>query len=425
VAAAGRQVAAHAGLTFFGLMAGNVLSYVFYALVSRALGVEAYGAFSAVVAFVMILQVPAMIVQMVVAKLASDFTVMPERLVGLVRAVDRTAFLVSLVAAALLAIFAVPLAALLNLNDTLLVVLAACSLGGAIMLLFFRGVLQGTSAFGAFAISNVAENLGKAVCAPVLGLIGGLRGALAGMAIGYGLAAYYTYAAGRPHRHGTHERFSLRSVASMSGYVALAVIGINVLLLYDVVLAKRFLDPHAAGLYGAAALAGRALYAVISFVPTVLLPKVALLAARRERTRFLFVQGFGITVAICVAACSFYALLPQLVVTVVAGRAFGEAASFVVPYVVAIAALGLANLVATYNIARGRLEFVIPLASIAVGEIVVVSVRHRSVGDLLQTIVLGHSLALVATAISLFWPSRDGALGGTLQPNDPAVRVAE
>ena len=49
-----RQVAKHAGITFAGLMAANVLGYVFYTLVSRALGVEAYGTFSSLVAIVLI-----------------------------------------------------------------------------------------------------------------------------------------------------------------------------------------------------------------------------------------------------------------------------------------------------------------------------------------------------------------------------------
>ncbi len=51
-AAPHERVAAHAGITFVGLMAANVLGYVFYALVSRTLGVEAYGTFSSLVAIV-------------------------------------------------------------------------------------------------------------------------------------------------------------------------------------------------------------------------------------------------------------------------------------------------------------------------------------------------------------------------------------
>ncbi len=45
------------------------------------------------------------------------------------------------------------------------------------------------------------------------------------------------------------------------------------------------------------------------------------------------------------------------------------------------------------------------------GEIVAVVVRHRSAADLLQTIVIGHTLALVAAATSL---------GGATRPAAPA-----
>ena len=71
------KVAAHAGITFAGLTSANVLAYVFYALVSRAIGVEPYGTFSALVAVVLILSTPALIAQMVVAKLASDLVLEP------------------------------------------------------------------------------------------------------------------------------------------------------------------------------------------------------------------------------------------------------------------------------------------------------------------------------------------------------------
>ncbi|MBV9440559.1 MAG: hypothetical protein JOZ24_11250, partial [Candidatus Eremiobacteraeota bacterium] len=83
------RVAAHAGITFAGLMAANVLNYVFYALVSRTLGVEGYGAFSSLVAIVLIVSAPSLIGQMVIAKLATDLALDPERLSGLVRAIDR------------------------------------------------------------------------------------------------------------------------------------------------------------------------------------------------------------------------------------------------------------------------------------------------------------------------------------------------
>lgn len=407
------RVAAHAGITFAGLMTANVLAYVFYALVSRALGVEGYGAFFALVATVLILSAPALISQVVVAKLASDFALEPERLSGLVRAIDRVTLVGAGVPVLALALVAVPLSRFLHLDSPLLVVLAALSLGGAIALPLLRGVLQGTSAFTAFALSNVAEGFGKALCAPVGASLFGLRGALAGMAIGYAGAAFATYLFGRPHGRAVPSHLSLGRIARASAPVALAVVGINVLLLYDAVLAKSYLDARTAGLYGAASLAGRAMYALLIFVPTVLLPQAAGRSARGERTRLLFAQAVAVTLLICACGAALFGLAPRFVVVVIAGRAFADAAPFAFPYALAITALATANVVATYNIARGRMRFVVPLAAVALGEIVAVVLRHRSAADLLQTIVIGHTLALLACATSL---------GGRGQTRDAAER---
>jgi O-antigen/teichoic acid export membrane protein len=404
--AARSQVAAHAGITFGGLMAANVLGYVFYALVSRALGVEAYGTFSSLVAVVLILQAPALIAQMVVAKLASDFSLEPDRLAGLVHAVDRVTFTVAGIAGIVLVAASVPLAQFLRVSDPLLVTFAGFALFGALTLPFLRGVLQGTSAFGPFALSNVVENFGKAVFAPLLGFAAGVRGAVAGMAIGLAAASAYTFLAALPHRRGVAVPFSLRAVARTSIGVALAVVALNVLLLYDVVLAKRYLDAHTAGLYGAAALSSRALYAVIAFVPIVLLPQAAGRMARGERTRWLYLQALGAGLVICAGAIGFFALFPRFVITAIAGRSFAAGAPLLLLYVYAVAALSLANITATYNIARGRMRFVIPLACVTVAEITAVAVRHRTAADLLQTIAIGHTLALAACAVSLGGKSR-------------------
>ncbi|HEY4440840.1 MAG TPA: hypothetical protein VGN14_10305, partial [Candidatus Elarobacter sp.] len=111
--------------------------------------------------------------------------------------------------------------------------------------------------------------------------------------------------------------------------------------------------------------------------------------------------AFGVALAACVVVVSGYALFPQQVVTIIAGRSFAGAAPLLVPYIYAIAALSLANVIATYNIARGRMRFVPLLVCITIGEVVAVMVRHRSAADLLQTIDVGHTLALVACASSL------------------------
>jgi O-antigen/teichoic acid export membrane protein len=406
------RVAAHAGVTFVGLLVSNVLAYLFYALVSRSIGVEPYGTFSALVAVVLILSTPALIAQMVVAKLASDLALDPDRLAGLVHAIDRVTLRVAALAGLALIAMSVPLAAFLRVSDPLLVTFAGCSLGGAIALLILRGVLQGTSRFSAFALSNVAETGGKALLAPLLGLVAGARGALAGMALGYAVAAVYTFVAAMPHRRGAPVPFSLRAVARTSAVVGIAVFCVNLLVLFDGVLAKRYLDAHTAGVYGAASLTGRALYAMIAFVPVVLLPQAALRAARRERTRWLLLQAVCVAAAIVIAALAFFARFAEPAIVTLTTPGFRGAAPFLVPYIYAIGMMALANIVATYNIARGRMGFIVPLGLVALGEIASIVVRHRSAADFLQTIVVGHTLALLAAATSLGFSRRPASSAG-------------
>ncbi len=408
------RVAAHAGITFVGLMTANVLAYLFFALVSRAVGVAAYGTFSALAAIVLILGAPAIVAQMVVAKLASDLVLDPDRLAGLVHAVDRATIAVSALAGLVLIAGSVPLAAFLHVADPLLVTFAGCALCGNVAIAFLRGVLQGTSRFVPFVLSTIAEAGGKALFAPVLGLVAGVRGAVAGMAIGYAVAAVYTFLAAVPHRRRAPVPFSLRAAARTSAWVGLAVFCINLLLLYDGVLAKRYLGANTAGLYGAASLGGRGVYAVIMFVPTVLLPQAALRAARRERTRWLLLQAVGIALLIVVASVAFFAKFAEPVIVTLTAPGFRGAAPFMVPYVYATGVLALANILVTYNIARGRLGFVVPLVLVAAGEIASIVLRHRSAADLLQTIAIGHTLALLAAAVSLGGASRPSPLAETV-----------
>jgi O-antigen/teichoic acid export membrane protein len=391
----------HTAVTFSGLMTANVLGYAFHALVSRTLGVEGYGAFSSLFAILILVSAPALVGKTVVAKLASDHAFDPARLSGLVRAIDRVTVAVALSGAAALAVLSIPVAAFLHMSDPLLVTITAASLCGALALPFLRGILQGTSAFGPFALSAITENFGKALLAPVFALGAGLRGALGGMALAYVAAATYAFVAARPHGRGIGVPLPLRSIARPSLTVAAIVFCVNVLVFYDVILAKRYLDPHTAGLYGAAALSGRALFTILEFIPTVLLPQAAGRSARGERTRGLFGMAFGLAVGIVLCTLGLFAAFPHLVMAAIAGRAFAGSAGFVVPYGYALGMLALANLTATYNIARGRMRFVVPLALVAAGEIVAVVLRHRSAADLLLTICVGHTLALLACSLSL------------------------
>ncbi len=389
-------------LVFVTLSGANVLNYAFYAVVGRMVGVENYGVFSSVVAAVIICMTPAMIGQTVVAKLTADFHAVGDDggLRGFADAVSVFGLVLGGCLGAAGIILARPIAGFLQISDPFIIVIASLALSAGIVMWLQRGVFQGAGAFGSFGVSNLIEGLGKTVFAALFILVYGVRGAFTGMALGLLVTVVYNAVRIAQRFGSATRRFHADAyrIAISASATGAAVFSITTMLLFDVILVKHYFGSRDAGLYGAAALVGRALYTVVAFVPTIVLPKArSHLSARRSPLPLLLGAG-GITVACCALAVVILRIAPGAVVTVIAGSKFLAAAPLLFPYGCATAALATANVFAMYKVGLHRFDFVRPLFLVMCAEIVCVIVRHRTLTDVLQTIVVGHTFALVVVA---------------------------
>lgn len=240
-----------------------------------------------------------------------------------------------------------------------------------------RSVLQGAQHFSIYATSMIVETTLKAAAGPLLALRFGVTGALAGLAVGSAVSAVYNAVMLRrmyAGRRSARLRFDLRRMFVSSVGTGFAVLAINALLFYDVIVVRHAFDPVLAGLYGAAVLVGRAVYTVISFIPTIVLPKATARASTGAgRARSLLLAALGTAAAMVAGALAVTAVLPGAIVAAIAGRAFAPAAPYVVPYALARSFLAVANIVAMYQIGFSRLSFVVPLYAVAALEIGIVT----------------------------------------------------
>jgi O-antigen/teichoic acid export membrane protein len=137
--------------------------------------------------------------------------------------------------------------------------------------------------------------------------------------------------------------------------------------------------------------------AAISFVPTLVMPKVAAhVAAKRSPLPFLGV-ALGLATAIATTAILAGLVVPEFVVTLLSGKAFGDAAPLVLPYTIASSALSLANVIAAYKMGLHRYDFVLPCLSVAVAEIAVNAFWHPTLQTVVSVLAAGHIALLVAT----------------------------
>ena len=390
------------------MVMASIANYIFYVLISRQAGVETYGVVTSLISAILVLSAPATVVQLIAARLAADLEAR-----GDMAALRKLSDSVTLWVASVVFFFVVAaiiaqhqLAAFFNLTRTEPIVIAAVGFGFLTVVTAQRGVLQGAHRFGDYSASQTLDGLTKVLVGVPLVKPLGAAGGLIGIAVSQVVAFAYSLYAFRARFGNVRAPLQLdrKLIARVISHVGLGQLTFTVLFFYDVPLIKHAFDAHSAGLYAAAALVGRAVLAAISFVPTLVLPKATARAAAGLSPLPLLGAALGIAgiiVAFSVLAAFF---APRLLVTLLAGRAFGAAGPLVFPYVLASGALALANVVAAYKMGLHRYDFVFPALVVAVIEITTFAVWHPTLASAITVLLCGHVAILCTTLFRLNTP---------------------
>lgn len=248
-----------------------------------------------------------------------------------------------------------------------------------------RGVLQGELRIGRLAVTYGIEALVRVVGATALVWAGfGVIGASVGIAASFVASAVVARAkAGAP----------AGAVAGAVPWVRLrpALLGATVLLTGqvvinngDLVLSKAYFDPTTAGVYASAALIGRAVFFLSWSVVHAVFPVAAKAAASPTARRRAVGAAAALVAAIGASALVVTLVAGEGIARVLFGSEYGPAAALLAPYVIATSAFALANLLASVDVAVGRIG----------GPVVLV------VGAAFQTALI---VAFGATPASMVW----------------------
>ena len=290
------------GMVTAGSMFANVAAYLLQVLASRMLGVEGYGEFASLLAAQLVLAVPALALQSVVAReVVRGRSSRELRTVGY-----RCAAVVGVLALALSP--ALSAAMDVSMAATVSAVIAAPVL---VLLAAEQGLLQGRGRFGALSIVLAAAGFGKVAPAVLVLVLGGGPGSvLLATAAGIGVAALGArWTAGVPVNSVSETKVTVLAVLQAS-QVQLVLIAMSAL---DLVLARTLLSSNEAGLYAVGAVASKAAFWLPQAVGVVLYPRMAnpLHSAAAVRSALAVVAGLGTVLVIGGALAS--PLLPLVV----------------------------------------------------------------------------------------------------------------
>lgn len=315
-----------AGAITVGSLVANVAGYLLHLPASRWLGPGGYGAFAALLSMQLLVAVPALALQAVVAR---------ERVRGgdddALRAVGvRTAALVAVVAAAMTG----PVSMVL---DTPVAATAAALAPGPLLCLLAteQGLVQGLGRFRTLGVLLALAGVGKvAPAVMVLAVGGGVGTALGAGALGVAGVWVVARLLAARHPHGSHPHGSrshcagpdtarpdtarplagapARGRRSLSvpmaptvtsvlaaGQVQLVLMALTSV---DLLLARALLDPQDAGRYALGAVAAKAAFWLPQAVGTVLYPRMADPVGHRRavRTAMTVLAGIGAVVVVVV-----------------------------------------------------------------------------------------------------------------------------
>lgn len=300
-----RQQLTGAGFVTAGSLVANLAAYFLHLPASRWMGPEGYGELAALLSAQLIVAVPSLALQAVVAR----ETVRGAGPAGLRRLALRSTAAVAVVGAAL----TVPVAMLL---DTQVSATVAALAPGALLCLLAaeQGLLQGRERFGVLAGVLALAGLAKVVPALAVIAFGGTVGqALAAGAAGVAAAwivARLVVEAQRPGTGGDDSAGADVRTVLAAGQVQLVLIALTSV---DLLLARALLSPEDAGRYALGAIAAKAAFWLPQAVGTVLYPRMADPLRHRGAVRAAVAVLTGIGTVVVAGAFVLAPLVPAVV----------------------------------------------------------------------------------------------------------------
>ncbi|WP_338888410.1 polysaccharide biosynthesis protein [Rhodococcus sovatensis] len=376
------SVSAVAGMTMvtIGSMTANIASYLLHLPASRILGVERYGEFASLLAAQLVLAVPALALQSVVAR---------ELVRGRSRRALRALGYRCAAVVAVLAVLVSPVAAF-ALDTSVLATMSALVVAPLLVLLATeQGLLQGAGRFGRLSVVLASAGFGKVVPAVLVLFLGGGPGiVLAASAVGTGVVAAGARVLDRGATVGTGDvRIGVGTVLRASQVQLVLILLSSV----DLILARAGLSEGDAGIYALGAVATKAAFWLPQAVGVVLYPRMANPdhSAGALRSALAVVAAIG-------AALVLGAAVASGLVTVLAGQDYAAVQSYLWIFAMQGACLAVLQGALLWAIAGERTM----LALVAwLGLAVEVALLTLVASTLEQFVVIAVSVAAATTAV--------------------------
>lgn len=398
------RLARGSAILFIGSFLAGILSYVFNMLMSRMLGPDDYGAFASLISLTYITGVPAGTIAVVVTKKISDFHAKNELGKGrnFVRFITvRSAIIGAFVSLIFMALTPI-IMEFLKINSPLPILILGVSFFISFISAIPSGGLRGLEKFFEISLSGIFSVLFRIALGIFLVFIGwkvagGLAAALCADIFSVFLVFYYLKL--------PKEKLPLenedKKISSFALPVFFATLCMATLYNIDVILAKHFLDVTDAGYYATLSLLGKIIFFGTASIGTVIFPITAKNHSQGLDNSRILKFSLLITLLASTLVTLVYFIFPELIIKILFGASYLPVSIYVGWMGVVFILYSLVNVLVAYALSCNKTGITYVLIFSTALEILLLSVFHSSIFDIICAMIFTMSLTLGGLVIYL------------------------
>ena len=401
------QLIAGSAILFVGNTFANFGNYLYHLLMGRMLGPIDYGILASLISISYLLGIPVAALVLVIVKYVSAFR--GRKKLSTVNYfygwINRQALIIGLLGLLIYLVFSSWIALFLHLDTSLYVVIVGLTSFIGIFFSINFATLQGFLRFSWQVIVNIVNVLVKIILA--IGLVylsyklwGAISAILAGMFAGYLLSIYYIRKLIGPKQE--EKSFSGREVIAYGVPVFFSILAFTSLYTTDIVLARHFLPAQEAGFYAALATLGKIIFFASSPVAMVMFPLVSERHANGKKYKSFFILSLGLVFLACLGISGIYFFFPKLMITLLYGRQYLPAASYLFLFAIFLSFYSLSSLLVNFYLSVKKVKIVIFPVAAAITQIILIFLFHKNLSQVVWVSICVLGLLLVLLLVYNF-----------------------
>jgi len=392
-------------IVFIGSIITNLGTYLFHLAMGRMLGPADYGILESLISLSYFLGIPLSVLALVMVKYISQQNREVEKVSLFIKKIFCK---ISLYGLGVLLIFLLAFPMLKNLlkvNSFVLFLGLGIANYLSIYITIFSSALQGIMRFGELSFFSVFGSWSRLILSVLLVLFGlRVEGVIYAIVFSALLAVVLGYKMVRRvvplrFKHGTSAKNPLMNMGSYSTMVFLSNLSLISFFTIDIILARHFLSPLAAGQYASLSVLGKIIFFASSPIVSVMFPMVSERHANGGKYQKLFISSFLMVLAISIFISAIYFIFPEIMVKILFGKEYLSTAASLGLFSVFISLYSLCSLLLNFYLSISRTKPIFLSLFFAVFQIALINIYHQTIRQIVFANIASLSLLLAGLLV--------------------------